>query len=72
MLLALLAGQATPEEIAKLARGTAQRKIPQLINALEGHRMNTFLSRRSYAVYTKISQMTVRFEWTRARIARIL
>jgi transposase len=43
MLLALLAGQATPEEIAKLARGTAQRKIPQLINALEGNRMSDHL-----------------------------
>jgi transposase len=43
MLLALLAGQATPEEIAQLARGTAQRKIPQLIHALEGHRMSDHL-----------------------------
>lgn len=43
MLLALLAGQATPEEIAQLARGTAQRKIPQLINALQGNRMSDHL-----------------------------
>jgi transposase len=40
MLLALLSGQATPEEIAQLARGQAKRKIPQLIEALEGHRMS--------------------------------
>src|SRR3954465_3638618 len=40
MLLALLGGQATPEEMAQLARGTAQRKIPQLIQALEGNRMS--------------------------------
>jgi transposase len=40
MILALLGGQATPEQIARLARGQAQRKIPQLIEALEGHRMS--------------------------------
>jgi hypothetical protein len=39
MLLALLSGEATPEQIAQLARGQAKRKIPQLIEALEGHRM---------------------------------
>src|SRR5438270_10342209 len=43
MLLALLGGQATPEEMAQLARGTAQRKIPQLIDALEGNRMSDHL-----------------------------
>jgi len=43
MLLALLAGEATPQEIAQLARGTAQRKIPQLIRALDGHRMSDHL-----------------------------
>jgi transposase len=43
MLLALLGGQATPEETAQLARGTAQRKIPQLIHALEGNRMSDHL-----------------------------
>jgi transposase len=40
MILALLGGQATPEQIANLARGQAQRKIPQLVEALEGHRMS--------------------------------
>jgi transposase len=39
MLLALLEGKATPEQIAQLARGQAKRKIPQLTEALEGHRM---------------------------------
>jgi uridylate kinase len=39
MLLTLLNGQATAAEIAGLARGTAQCKIPQLAKALEGHRM---------------------------------
>jgi transposase len=43
MLVALLAGEATPEEIAQLALGTAQRKIPQLIDALHGHRMSDHL-----------------------------
>src|SRR3954451_10343300 len=43
MLLVLLGGQATPEEMAQLARGTAQRKIPQLIQALEGNRMSDHL-----------------------------
>jgi transposase len=43
LLLALLSGQATPEEMAQLARGTAQRKIPQLIQALEGNRMSDHL-----------------------------
>jgi hypothetical protein len=40
MILALMRGQATPEQIARLACGQAQRKIPQLIEALEGHRMS--------------------------------
>jgi transposase len=43
MLIALLAGQAMPGEIAQLARGTAQRKIPQLIRALDGNRMSDHL-----------------------------
>src|SRR5208283_5086339 len=40
MLLALLDGWAAPEEIAGLARGSAKRKTPQLIEALEGNRMS--------------------------------
>jgi transposase len=40
MLEALLQGQAGPEQIAALARGTAQRKIPELIAALEEHHMD--------------------------------
>jgi transposase len=40
MLLALLDGRATPEEIAGLERGSAKRKTPQLIEALEGNRMS--------------------------------
>jgi transposase len=43
MLLALLDGVATPAEIAQLARGTAQRQIPQIIDALEGNRMSDHL-----------------------------
>lgn len=39
MLLALLEGESTPEQMAGLARGTAQRKIPHLIEAMQGHRM---------------------------------
>ena len=40
MLEALLAGQAKPEEIAQFAQGAAKRKIPEIIAALEGHRMS--------------------------------
>lgn len=40
MILALLDGKATTEQIAKLARGQARQKIPQLIEALEGNRMS--------------------------------
>jgi transposase len=40
MLLALLEGKATPAEIAQLARGVAKRKVPQLIEAIEGNRMS--------------------------------
>ena len=40
MLLALLEGQTAPAEIARLARGSAKRKIPQLIEAIEGNRMS--------------------------------
>ena len=38
MLLALLDGRAAPEEIAGLARGSAKRKIPQLIEEEKGDR----------------------------------
>jgi transposase len=40
MLEALLAGQAKPEEIAQFAQGAAKRKIPEIVAALEGHRMS--------------------------------
>ena len=40
MLEALLAGQAKPEEIAQFAQGAAKRKIPEIIAALEGHRLS--------------------------------
>lgn len=43
MLVALLDGTSTSPPIAQLARGTAQRKIPQIINALEGNRMSDHL-----------------------------
>ena len=39
MLEALLHGQAQPAEIAQFAQRSAKRKIPQIIAALEGHRM---------------------------------
>jgi transposase len=39
MLVALLEGESTPDQIAELARGQAKRKIPQLTEALVGHRM---------------------------------
>jgi len=39
MLLALLDGKTKPEQIARLARGQAKRKIPALTEALEGHGM---------------------------------
>jgi transposase len=39
MLLALLDGKLTTEEIAELARGQAKRKIPKLVEAMEGHGM---------------------------------
>jgi transposase len=38
--LALLEGKATPTEIAQLARGVAKRKVPQLIEAIEGNRLS--------------------------------
>ncbi len=40
MLDALLKGEAKPEEIAQFAKGRAQKKIPDLIAALEGHQMS--------------------------------
>lgn len=40
MLEALLEGKAQPAEIAQFAQRRAQRKIPQIIAALEGHRMS--------------------------------
>lgn len=41
MLEALLKGEATPEQVAQLARGRAKKKIPQIIAALQGHRMSS-------------------------------
>ena len=40
MLDALLAGKAKPEEIAQFAKGLAKKKIPAIIEALEGHQMS--------------------------------
>jgi transposase len=40
MLDAVLRGEATPAEIAQLVKGSAKRKIPEIIRALEGHRMS--------------------------------
>jgi len=40
MLEALLEGRSTKEEIAELARGVLRGKIPQIIAALENHRMS--------------------------------
>jgi len=40
MLDALLKGKARPEEIAQFAKRGAKRKIPEIIQALEGHRMS--------------------------------
>jgi len=39
MLDGLLKGKAKPEEIAQLAKGRAKKKIPAIMEALEGHRM---------------------------------
>lgn len=39
MLLALVEGKATAKEIAQLAKRQARKKIPQLQEAIEGHRM---------------------------------
>jgi transposase len=40
MLDALINGQATPEQIAQLAKKKAKKKIPEIIAALEGHQMS--------------------------------
>jgi transposase len=40
MLDALLKGKAEPAEIAEFAQRRAKQKIPQIIAALEGHRMS--------------------------------
>lgn len=40
MLEALLKGQASAEQIAQFAQRRAKRKIPEIIAALEGHRLN--------------------------------
>jgi transposase len=40
MLESLLNGEARPEEMAQFAKRKAKRKIPEIIQALEGHRMS--------------------------------
>ena len=40
MLDALLEGTATPEQIAQFAQRGAKKKIPQIVAALQGHRMS--------------------------------
>src|SRR5215471_754065 len=40
MLEALLEGKAAPAEIAQHAKRRAQRRIPEIIQALEGHQMS--------------------------------
>ena len=40
MLEALLEGKTEPVEIAQFAKGRAQRRIPEIIQALEGHHLS--------------------------------
>src|SRR5437867_7819642 len=40
MLEALLENKLNAEQVADLARGSLRRKIPQIVEALEGHRMS--------------------------------
>ena len=40
MLESLLEGKASPAEIAQFAQGRAKPKIPQIMAALEGHRLS--------------------------------
>jgi transposase len=50
MLAALLAKRGTPEQIAEFARGTLRRKVPEIVAALEEHRMtehHRFMIRQS-------------------------
>ena len=39
MLEALLEGRGTTEQIAELARGRLRRKVPEILVALENHRL---------------------------------
>src|SRR5713101_1930868 len=50
MLEAVLANQGTPQQIAEFARGALRRKVPEIVTALEEHRMtdhHRFLIRQS-------------------------
>jgi transposase len=50
MLEALLTNQGTPQQLAEFARGKLRRKVPQIVTALEEHRMrdhHRFLIRQS-------------------------
>ena len=43
MLDALLENKLSPEQVADLARGSLRRKIPHIVEALEGHRMSEII-----------------------------
>lgn len=50
MLEALLSNQGTPQQLAEFARGKLRRKVPEIVTALEEHRMrdhHRFLIRQS-------------------------
>jgi transposase len=70
MLLALLGGQTSPEDIAQLARGTAKRKIPQLSEALEGNRMNDHLRFVIYSCLRHLACLEEEVEELDAEILR--
>ena len=64
MLEALLENKLNTEDVADLARGSLRRKIPQIVEALEGHRMSDhhrLLIRQAlnpYAVYRRDDRRT--------------
>jgi transposase len=80
MLEALLEGKATPQQIADLAQRKARQKIPQIIEALQGHRLSdhhrlmirfslehlAFLEKQILALDDLIATRIVELEYTRA------
>jgi transposase len=69
ILEALLSNQGTPQQLAELARGKLRRKVPEIVTALEEHRMR---DHHRFPIRQSLSDMAFLEEQVAALDAEIL